>query len=398
MISLLQLPFEFHLFGLVLLGVALFHKQAMWIAVAGLTAMIIGKLVTGGAEPHPFLHLAHEWRILINLFGLMLGFSLLADYFEQSGLPDRIGSWLPRGWLSGFVLLAIIFVLSSFLDNIAAAIIGGTTVRLLCKKVHVGYLGALILASNAGGAGSVIGDTTTTMLWISGVPALQVVGAYLGSIAAVTVSGLIAAHQQHALCPLEPRNGPTVRIDGPRLGIVFVVLLSAIIVNLWIGAPAVGVWAAILVGAVIRPPAWRKLSASLRGAIFLLSLVTCASFVPVDRLPVPTWQSTFALGFVSSVFDNIPLTSLAIHQGGYDWALLAYSVGVGGSMVWFGSSAGVALSGMFSEIQSTTRHLHHAWHVAPAFITGFVLMVLLLGWHPGHNSTPATSVPFLQAN
>ena len=55
------------------------------------------------------------------------------------------------------------------------------------------------------------------------------------------------------------------------------------------------------------------------------------------------------LGFLSSVFDNIPLTALALKQGGYDWGFLAYTVGFGGSMIWFGSSAGVAISNMYPQ-------------------------------------------------
>jgi Na+/H+ antiporter NhaD/arsenite permease-like protein len=64
----------------------------------------------------------------------------------------------------------IVCVLSSFLDNIAAALIGGVMAReVFRKKVHIGYLAAIVAASNAGGAGSVVGDTTTTMMWIAGV-------------------------------------------------------------------------------------------------------------------------------------------------------------------------------------------------------------------------------------
>jgi Na+/H+ antiporter NhaD/arsenite permease-like protein len=48
-------------------------------------------------------------------------------------------------------------------------------------------------------------------------------------------------------------------------------------------------------------------------------------------------------------FDNIPLTALALQQGGYGWGYLAYAVGFGGSMIWFGSSAGVAWSNMFPK-------------------------------------------------
>ena len=60
--------------------------------------------------------------------------------------------------------------------------------------------------------------------------------------------------------------------------------------------------------------------------------------MPVEKLPAASWQTAFGLGFVSAVFDNIPLTALALKQGGYDWGFLAYAVGFGGSMIWFGSS------------------------------------------------------------
>ena len=89
--------------------------------------------------------------------------------------------------------------------------------------------------------------------------------------------------------------------------------------------------------------------------MFLLSLVLCASMMPVEKLPAASWQTALGLGFVSAVFDNIPLTALALKQGGYDWGLLAYAVGFGGSMIWFGSSAGVALSNMYPEARSVGR-------------------------------------------
>ena len=82
---------------------------------------------------------------------------------------------------------------------------------------------------------------------------------------------------------------------------------------------------------------------TFKGTIFLLALVLSASLMPVEKLPLASWQTALGLGFVSAVFDNIPLTALALRQGGYDWGFLAYAVGFGGSMIWFGSSAGVAL-------------------------------------------------------
>ena len=83
------------------------------------------------------------------------------------------------------------------------------------------------------------------------------------------------------------------------------------------------------------------------------------------------------LGWLSAVFDNIPLTALAINQGGYDWALLAYAVGFGGSMIWFGSSAGVALTNLFPEGRSVASWLRQGWYIPLAYLVGFAAMLLV---------------------
>jgi Na+/H+ antiporter NhaD/arsenite permease-like protein len=88
------------------------------------------------------------------------------------------------------------------------------------------------------------------------------------------------------------------------------------------------------------------------------------------------------LGFISAVFDNIPLTALALEQGGYDWGVLAYAVGFGGSMIWFGSSAGVALSNLFPEARSAVAWLKNGWHVVLAYVVGFIFVLAVVGWHP----------------
>jgi len=88
------------------------------------------------------------------------------------------------------------------------------------------------------------------------------------------------------------------------------------------------------------------------------------------------------LGFVSALFDNIPLTALTLKQGGYDWGVLAYAVGFGGSMIWFGSSAGVALSNMYPEARSVVNWIKHGWYVIVAYVVGFAVLLMSLGWHP----------------
>jgi Na+/H+ antiporter NhaD/arsenite permease-like protein len=102
----------------------------------------------------------------------------------------------------------------------------------------------------------------------------------------------------------------------------------------------------------------------------------------VEKLPAASWPTALGLGFLSAVFDNIPLTALALKQGGYDWGFLAYAVGFGGSMIWFGSSAGVALSNMYPDAKSVGRWLRHGWFVAVAYVAGFFVMLGVLGWHP----------------
>jgi hypothetical protein len=175
--------------------------------------------------------------------------------------------------------------------------------------------------------------------------------------------------------------------------IVFLILLAAIAANVIANLkfphlldryPVIGVavWTAIIVTAFVRKPAWGLLPEAFKGSIFLLSLVTIASMMPVEKLPPASWQSAFSLGFISSVFDNIPLTALALKQGGYDWGMLAYAVGYGGSMIWFGSSAGVALSNMYPEAKSVGRWLAQGWHVTLAYVLGFLVLLALVGWHP----------------
>jgi Na+/H+ antiporter NhaD/arsenite permease-like protein len=376
-------PIEFVPFGLTLLGVAMLHRHALQVALGGVAAVLA---VKAAFVPSFALlpHLGHEWRILVNLLGLLVGFALLAEHFERSGVPHRIPGLLPRGARGAFVLLALVWLLSSFLDNIAAAMIGGVVAKAAFRgRVSIGFVAAMVAAANAGGAGSVVGDTTTTMMWIANVPATRVAPAFLAAAVALLVAGTVAARAQTRVQPLAPPSGGSREpVDAGRLGVVALVLAGAIAANVFLDFPAAGVWAALVLAAPLRRPAWREVPAAGKGALFLVSLVLCASMMPVDSLPRPSWPTTLGLGFVSSIFDNIPLTKLAIDQNGYDWALLAYAVGYGGSMVWFGSSAGVAITKEFPEARSVVRYLREGWVVAVAYVAGFFAHLVTLGWNP----------------
>ena len=377
-ILLFGIPVDFILFALTLLGVALFHHKTLQVALAGLAAIVVYKLIFTGFKHGAGLaglghHMAHEWVTLGNLFLLLMGFALLSRHFEESRIPDEMPALLPDDWKGGVVLLVLVFVLSSFLDNIAAALIGGTVARHVFQgKVHIGYLAAIVAASNAGGSGSVVGDTTTTMMWIAGVSPLAVVEAYIAAIVAMLIFAVPASIQQQRYSPIQKDASKGLKIDPARVFIVAAILIAAlaanIIANLKFPAlldavPVLGVavWAVILLTAGLRAPDWKVMPETFKGTIFLLALVTAASMMPVEKLPAASWPTALGLGFVSAVFDNIPLTALALKQGGYDWGYLAYAVGFGGSMIWFGSSAGVALSNMYPEAKSVGRWVSQGW-------------------------------------
>jgi Na+/H+ antiporter NhaD/arsenite permease-like protein len=390
---------EFVLFALTLVGVALFHTKTMWVALGGLASVLIFKwlfipdfsLVTHIAGGHGH---EGEWRTLLNLLGLLFGFAILAKHFEESNIPEILPKYLPNGYWGSVMLLFFIMVISSFLDNIAAAMIGGTVALVVFRgRVHIGYLAAIVAASNAGGAPSVVGDTTTTLMWIDGVSPVDVFHAFWGSVGSFLIFGFIGAYQQHRYQEIRSDATPGLRVDYGKLFVVFLILALAIATNWALDFPAVGVWVAIFIGATFLKTPWFELKNAWQGTVFLMSLVLCASLMPVEQLPAASWVTTFWLGFVSAVFDNIPLTKLCLVQGGYDWGMLAYTVGFGGSMIWFGSSAGVALSNKFPEAKNVFQYVKNGWHVTVAYIVGFAIIMGVVGWqpHPAYKKVPAAA-------
>jgi Na+/H+ antiporter NhaD/arsenite permease-like protein len=404
------IPVEFILFAVVLFFIAFVHVNTMATALTGAAVISIYKIAFSRFAQGPgfdglLSHFTHEWVMLANLLALLLGFALLAKHFEKSEVPAVLPNYMPDDWKGGLVLLLAVFVISSFLDNIAAAMIGGAVAHTVFRgKVHIGYLASIVAASNAGGAGSVVGDTTTTMMWIAGVAPVEVFHAYVAAGLALFITAIPASFQQHAYSPITKDAPKGVEIDWKRVAIVAFILTLAIATNVtmnvkfnaWAGVfPFLGlaVWVAIVLTAPLRRPDWEELPGALRGSIFLLSLVWCASMMPVEKLPAASWGSALSIGFVSAVFDNIPLTALALKQGGFDWGFLAYAVGFGGSMIWFGSSAGVALSNMYPEAKSARNWLRHGWHVVLAYVVGFAAMLFLIGWHPGSRLRGAMHLP-----
>ena len=394
--TLSGIPIEFCLFAAMLAGVALLSRHSLAVALTGLVVILafetfVTRYPTGTGLAALAEHGRHEWVTIANLGLLLVGFELLADQFEQSNMADHLPRHLPDGWTGGLVLLAMVFLFSAFLDNIAAAMIGGVIARhVYQRRVSIGFLAGIVAASNAGGAGSVIGDTTTTIMWLRGVSPSAVLHAYWGSIVAFAIFGPLASLAQHRHQPMLDHNEPDCPLNWTRIAIAGGILVTAVAANVaanragnenlpWLG---LALWGAILITSLIAPPNWKRMASAAVGALFLVALVAAASLMPVYSLPAPSPHNTFGIGVVSAVFDNIPLTALALAQGGYDWGVLAYAVGFGGSMLWFGSSAGVALTNEYPEGRSVGAWLRQGWYIPLAYAIGFAALILIAGWRP----------------
>lgn len=381
-------------------------------------------------------HHAEERRhILFNLALLIPGFTMVAWYFEKSGAC----SWIERRLQSDGQLLHALFCLSAVLDNIATAMLGGSIVMARyggviqhCRKTKTplpAWLFQLIIgvvaSSNLGGAASAFGDTTTVMIFISGVEFWELSKGLIGAAVAqfFLVKLFVFSHREMpqdydhlAFGKQEPilwTNADAVR-EFFRILQLFLPwnwgkLLIAIssgwklypllgipglcLGNIFYDQAGIGLLAGLALGwilgeivAMMRGEghlgfSWTECSHSLPGTIFLLLLVYAAKLLPLDVLR-PMMEEHFTrdqlaivLGLLSPIFDNIPLTSLAIDIDGFQWSLLALTVGYGGSMLWLGSSAGVALAKMFPEITNTGD-----WFIQPIFKL-FVIFWIMCGAH-----------------
>lgn len=231
------------------------------------------------------------------------------------------------------------------------------------------------------------------MMWLAGKSPQEVLHAYIAAVPAFLFFAYFASKQQHAYRPIMKDNKAGAHVEWIRLIAVGVILASAVGANIWFNIhdpevmnhfPVMGiaVWAAILAMKDVSRPGWNILPSATKGSVFLLSLVMCASLMPVGQLPLASPQTAFGLGLLSAVFDNIPLTGLTLKQGGYDWGVLVWAVGFGGSLIWFGSSAGVAISNIFTEAKSVFVWVKNGWHVALSYPIGFIILLVVRGWHP----------------
>ncbi|OAV44268.1 sodium:proton antiporter NhaD [Lewinella sp. 4G2] len=346
-------------------------------------------------------HLGKTAEILIFLIGAMTiveivdlhrGFDILKGYINTRSKSKLL-------WIVGILG----FILSAIIDNLTATIVLVTLLRKLVpdRELRIWYVAMIVIAANAGGAWSPIGDVTTTMLWIGGRVEVAGLMEYLiiPSLVCFALPFIIATtvlkpFKGQIMTPeLESDEGvpePEERLLSSKtmlflgLGMIVFVPVFKVLTHL---PPYLGMMLSLgvvwLVSEYIHPEenfteerkkaysAHRALSRiEMSSILFFLGILMAVGALETiavgdvgalravaevlqDAIPNQNWV-VFILGFLSAIIDNVPLVAASMGMYSLDvyptddtlWHFIAYSAGTGGSMLIIGSAAGVAAMGM----------------------------------------------------
>jgi Na+/H+ antiporter NhaD/arsenite permease-like protein len=327
--------------------------------------------------------------ILFFLMGAMTIVELIDAHHGFRFITDRIKTLDIRKLL--WIICWVTFILSAILDNLTTAIVMVSLTRKLVQqeKMRLFFAGMIIIAANAGGAWSPIGDVTTTMLWIGGQisTAAIIKSLFLPSVVCLLVPLIYLSFKLKG--KLEPRitigaDKPDVEyVKGGKL-MLFVgvgALVSVPIFKTVTHLPPymgmlLGLGALWVVSELINPELdeFEKKRYSAATALSRIDVPSMLFFMgillAVGALEAMQTLHHFAgylgelfgdnriiitlIGMVSAIVDNVPLVAACMGMYSLDiypmdhmiWEYLAYCAGTGGSLLVIGSAAGVAVMGM----------------------------------------------------
>ncbi len=360
-------------------------------------------------------HLGEISSILFFLLGAMTIVELIDSHDGFTLITDKIKtrSKTKLLWIIGIIT----FFLSSLLDNLTTAIVmTSLTAKLLDEKNdRLWFVSLIIIAANAGGAFSPLGDVTTTMLWIGKQITAQniIVQLFLPSIA-VCIVPLLIITPKFRNQTFTFNNATSIAVNKKEANII---LVSGILLLLFVPVfkmlthlpPFMGVLFALgilwIVVSVIhnKKPLEQKQKLTVTHALEKIDTPSILFFLGI-LLAVSAFQSfgilkqlaTFldnslgnfyligtALGLVSAIVDNVPLVAAA--QGMYDlqtyptdhyfWEFMALTTGTGGSAIIIGSAAGVAAMGI-ENIDFMWYLKKISWIALAGFIAGILVFIL----------------------
>ncbi len=335
-------------------------------------------------------HLGDTAETLFFLLGAMTIVETIDQHGGFSIITDRITTKSKKKLL--WIIAILTFFMSAVLDNLTTAIVMIALLRKLIadKKDRWFFAGVVILAANAGGAWSPIGDVTTIMLWIKGtVTAGGIIKeTFLVSLVCLIVPVLgISFMLKGDVAPHSNNNEKQVSEVSKKqsmlvlcIGIGFL-LFTPIFKTITHLPPYMGIlmglgvlWVVTEIMHQRRPEEYKRLSIgsiitrvdtpSILFFLGILMAVACLSEAGHLKLMAGAldklnnfYLTDIIIGALSSIVDNVPLVAAAM--GMYDiaaqghfavdgafWSFLAYCAGTGGSLLIIGSAAGVAVMGM----------------------------------------------------
>lgn len=333
---------------------------------------------------------------LVELIDSHQGFKIITDVINTRSKKKML-------WVVGFLA----FFLSAILDNLTTTIVLISVLRkVVFSKEDRAYLGAIVvIAANAGGAWTPIGDVTTTMLWIKGHLTTHVVikSLFIPSIFSLIVSSFFLSFNMKGKYPDIIKHKEKHQAE-PGAKVVFIVgvlsLASVPFIKELTGLPP---FMSILIGLGILwaitdamhhkyeerihlrvPHILTKIDAS--SILFFLGILLCISSLELvgilknlalflDKYVANPAIISTIIGLLSSVVDNVPLVaactgmySLQVYpQDASFWQMIAYAAGTGGSVLIIGSAAGVAFMSL--------EKIDFIWYlrkITPAAFTGYL--------------------------
>ncbi len=377
-----------------------------WIVIAifnpGNAPLISEKLITYFGEIAGLLIFLLGAMTIVELIDLHKGFTVITHRIRTKSVLELL-------WIVGFVT----FVLSALLDNLATAIIMVTLLKKLMPKgqVRMTLAGIVVIAANAGGAFSPIGDVTTTLLWIGGqVSALGIVTALIiPSIMVLLVPLIIASYRMKGFAVLraqismadakreEKMKGSLSVFVAGVIGLVLVPVIKSIT-----GLPPfIGVLVSLSMVALVSIVYHRKKTQeekdkySVAAALSKVDVSSILYFMGIlllvfalQEVHLLTQLAAFletnmpnnnlmiiVIGFLSSIVDNGSL--VAATQGMFSitefpmdnslWEFIALCAGTGGSMMIIGSASGIAI--MEKEKMTFMWYLRK---ITPLAIAGYI--------------------------
>lgn len=323
-----------------------------------------------------------------------------------------------------WIISGITFLLSPVLDNLTTAIV---MVSLLQKiitdtKERMYFVSMIVVAANAGGAWSPIGDVTTTMLWVGGqITAVSIIKSIiLPSIISLIVPLLIITPKIRGKVSnasiMSSRNGSASTVQ--QLIVLFAGMLVLILVPAFKTLTHLPPYMGILMGLAIMwiiteiiggsreekdryllSPAYALRKIDTPSILFFLGILLCVA--ALERISLLTSAAqlldnkigdmnsiAILMGLFSSIVDNVPLMAAA--QGMYPtsqyptdhhlWHFLAYSTGTGGSILIIGSAAGIAAMGM-ARVPFFWYLRNISGLVLAGYFAGSICLILLQSAH-----------------